>query len=161
MERLQQKQKSLDQARKIMYNLPKYVPITRMPSTSLAFYFHMLVCTFRSTCANICGNYWNLKNLVSSVIKTSTSQRSLLAKNMRWNTCFRKWSAVARNQIGLVYCVQVVHARNLGYHVLPNVVVNVLTIAYIIHKYAAFPPKTLFTLVVNHVEFFYSSHRYS
>ena len=36
------KVKSLDQVRTIMYNLPKYIPITRIPSTSLAFYFHML-----------------------------------------------------------------------------------------------------------------------
>ena len=35
------KEKSLDQVRKIMYNLPN-IPITRMPSTSLAFYFHIL-----------------------------------------------------------------------------------------------------------------------
>ena len=36
------KAKSLDQVREIMYNLPKYIPITRMPPTSRAFYFHML-----------------------------------------------------------------------------------------------------------------------
>ena len=36
------KAKSLDQVREIMYNLPKYIPITRMPPTSSAFYFHML-----------------------------------------------------------------------------------------------------------------------
>ena len=51
-------------------------------------------------------------------MKTATSQRSLLTKNMCWNTCFRKWSAVARDQIGQVYCVQVVRAQNLGCHVL-------------------------------------------
>ena len=35
--------KSLDQVREIiMYNLPKYVPIKRMPPTSRAFHFHML-----------------------------------------------------------------------------------------------------------------------
>ena len=36
------KAKSLDQVSKIMYNLPKYIPITRMPPTSEAFYFHVL-----------------------------------------------------------------------------------------------------------------------
>ena len=36
------KAKPLDQVREIMYNLPKYIPITRMPPTSRAFYFHML-----------------------------------------------------------------------------------------------------------------------
>ena len=36
------KAKSLDQVREIMYSLPKYIPITRMPPTSRAFYFHML-----------------------------------------------------------------------------------------------------------------------
>ena len=34
--------KSLDQVREIMYNLPKYVPIKRMPPNSRAFHFHML-----------------------------------------------------------------------------------------------------------------------
>ena len=33
---------TLDQVREIMYNLPKYIPITRMPPTSRAFRFHML-----------------------------------------------------------------------------------------------------------------------
>ena len=36
------KAKSLDQVREIKYNLPKYMPITRMPPTSLVLYFHML-----------------------------------------------------------------------------------------------------------------------
>ena len=36
------KAKTLDQVREIMYNLPKYIPITRMPPTSRAFHFHML-----------------------------------------------------------------------------------------------------------------------
>ena len=36
------KAKSLDQVREIMYNLPKYMPITQMPPTSRAFYFHIL-----------------------------------------------------------------------------------------------------------------------
>ena len=134
------KENSLDQVRKIMYNLPN-IPITRMPSTSLAFYFHIL----RAYLQVNTWKHWNLTNLVSSVMKRATSQRSLLKKNMHWNTCFRKWSAVARNQIERVYCVQVVHARNLGYHVLPNVVVNVLTIAV---KYAALPLNSLFTLVL-------------
>ena len=77
----------------------------------------------------------------------TTSQWSLLTKNMRQNTCFRKWSAVARNQIGQVYCVQVVCAQNLGCHVLnfANVVVNVVTIAV---KYAVLSPNALFTLVL-------------
>ena len=33
---------TLDQVREKMYNLPKYIPITRMPPTSHAFRFHML-----------------------------------------------------------------------------------------------------------------------
>ena len=36
------KVKSLDQVCKIMYNLPKYIPVMRMPPTSQTFYFHML-----------------------------------------------------------------------------------------------------------------------
>ena len=36
------KANTLDQVREIMYNLPKYIPITRMPPTSRAFHFHML-----------------------------------------------------------------------------------------------------------------------
>ena len=40
--RLANKAQSLDQMREMMYNLPKYIPITRMPPTSRAFYFHML-----------------------------------------------------------------------------------------------------------------------
>ena len=36
------KAKSLDQVREIMYNLPKYMPITQMPPTSRAFYFQIL-----------------------------------------------------------------------------------------------------------------------
>ena len=36
------KAKSLDQVRETMYNLSKYTPITRMPPTRRAFYFHML-----------------------------------------------------------------------------------------------------------------------
>ena len=36
------KAKSLDQVREIMYSLPKYMPITQMPPTSRAFYFHIL-----------------------------------------------------------------------------------------------------------------------
>ena len=33
---------TLDQIREIMYNLPKYIPITRIPPTKRAFRFHML-----------------------------------------------------------------------------------------------------------------------
>ena len=46
-----------------------------------------------------------------------------------------------------VYCVQVVGAQNLGFHVLnfANVVVNVVTVAV---KYAVLPPNALFTLVL-------------
>ena len=33
---------TLDQVRELMYNLPNYIPITRMPPTSRAFRFHML-----------------------------------------------------------------------------------------------------------------------
>ena len=40
--KLANKAQSLDQMREMMYNLPKYIPITRMPPTSRAFYFHML-----------------------------------------------------------------------------------------------------------------------
>ena len=36
------KAKSLDKVRKIIDNLPKYIPITQMSPTSRAFYFHML-----------------------------------------------------------------------------------------------------------------------
>ena len=36
------KAKSLDQVRKIIYNLPKYIPITWIPPTSRVFYLHML-----------------------------------------------------------------------------------------------------------------------
>ena len=42
------KAKTLDQVREIMYNLPKYIPITRMPPTSRAFHFHMLRVYFPS-----------------------------------------------------------------------------------------------------------------
>ena len=71
------KENSLDQVRKIMYNLPN-IPITRMPSTSLAFYFHIL----RAYLQVNTWKHWNLTNLVSSVMKRATSQRSLLKKNM-------------------------------------------------------------------------------
>ena len=33
---------TLDQIREIMYNSPKYIPITRIPPTKRAFRFHML-----------------------------------------------------------------------------------------------------------------------
>ena len=36
------KAKSLDQVREIIYNLPKYIPLTQMPSTIRAFFFHVL-----------------------------------------------------------------------------------------------------------------------
>ena len=36
------KAKSLDQVRKIIYNLLKYIPITWIPPTSQVFYLHML-----------------------------------------------------------------------------------------------------------------------
>ena len=127
-----------------MYNLPN-IPITRMPSTSLAFYFHILR-------AYLQVNTWkHLRQLLEfdkfgffsdekSNITAIITEKEHALKYM-----FRKWSAVARNQIERVYCVQVVHARNLGYHVLPNVVVNVLTIPV---KYAALPLNSLFTLVL-------------
>ena len=35
-------ERSLDQVREIIYNLPKYIPITRIPPANRAFYFHML-----------------------------------------------------------------------------------------------------------------------
>ena len=37
-----EKATSLNQVREILYGLPKYIPITRFPPTSRAFYFHML-----------------------------------------------------------------------------------------------------------------------
>ena len=139
------KAKSLDQVREIIYNLPKYIPLTQMPSTIRAFFFHVLRLYLQINTWNICGNYWNMINMVFSRMKTATSQRSLLTKNMRRNACFMKWSAVARDQRGQVYCVQVVRARNLSCHVLnfENVVVIVVTIAF---KYIFLSPNPLFTL---------------
>ena len=135
------KAKSLDQVRETIYNLPRYIPVTRILPTSRVFYFHM--CTFRSTRGNICGNFWNLINLVFQGWKRQRHSDNYWQHR---NTCFRKWSAVARNQLGQVYCVQVVRARNLGCQVLnfANVVVNV-TIAV---KYAVLPPNALFTFVL-------------
>ena len=40
--KLAEKAESLDHLREIMYTLPKYIPISRMPPTSRAFRFHML-----------------------------------------------------------------------------------------------------------------------
>ena len=40
--KLSSKAESLDHLREIMYTLPKYIPISRMPPTSRAFRFHML-----------------------------------------------------------------------------------------------------------------------
>ena len=140
-------ERSLDQVREIIYNLPKYIPITRIPPANRAFYFHMLPVYLQ---INTWKHLWQLLEFDKfgfSKVKTATAQRSLLTKNMHRNTCFRKWSAVARNQIGQVYCVQIVRTRNLGCHVLnfANVVVNVVTIAV---KYAVLPRNALFTFVL-------------
>ena len=40
--KLGEKADSLDHLREIMYSMPKYIPISRMPPTSRAFRFHML-----------------------------------------------------------------------------------------------------------------------
>ena len=40
--KLASKATSLDNLRELLYTLPKYIPISRMPPTSRAFYFHML-----------------------------------------------------------------------------------------------------------------------
>ena len=88
MERL--RQKSLDQVREIIYNLPKYIPITGMSPANRAFYFYMLRTYLQINTWKHFRQSLGLVNLVFSMMKTAKSQRLLLTKNMRRNTCFRK-----------------------------------------------------------------------
>ena len=84
------KAKSLDQEHEIIYNLPKYIPITGMSPANRAFYFYMLRTYLQINTWKHFRQSLGLVNLVFSMMKTAKSQRSLLTKNMRRNTCFRK-----------------------------------------------------------------------
>ena len=141
------KTKSQDQVREVMYNLPKYIPITRIPPTGRTFYFHMLR-------VYLLINTWKqLRQLLEfdkfGFFKDENGNITAIITDKEHAPKYRlqemKCSFQKPNRAGLL-CTGCSGSKS-GFPCteLCKGVVNVVTIAV---KYAVPPPNALFTLVL-------------